>query len=413
MRLEKRYVSVCLCAIIAVASSHAADTKWVASWGSSPLEGKIVIPGIPPDKIPPSPILRGTVRYRLPLSLGGSRLILRITNEANTEPLTVGAVTVAIADAGVSARAATLRKVTFGGRSSVTLPAGTPAVSDSVDLPTKPAESVIVSIFLPNDTQCPMGQRGVQAVILDGRDATQTPTLEGAVPTIARTLVSAILVASTADAKTVVAYGDSITDGAITDTPDVRGWPGHLALRLLQSRGTVHVAVANEGIGGNRVMSDIIGLSALARFDRDVLSLPNVTHVILLEGINDIGFSNLPDNAHPAPPVESEALIAAYRQIISRAHQHGIKVVGGTLAPFQGAMYYSESGDQTRQAVNEWIRSGGEFDAVVDFDRALRDPGEPKKLAAAYDSGDHLHPSDAGYAAMSKAFELSTFSGSK
>jgi lysophospholipase L1-like esterase len=413
MRLEKRQVSAWLCAIFAVASSQAADTTWVASWSSSPLEGKIVIPGVPPDKIPPSPILSGTVRYRLPLSQGGTRLILRLTNEANKEPLTVGAVTVGIPGAGVAVRAATIRKVTFGGQSSLTLPGGTPAVSDPVDLSTNSADAVIVSIFLPNPTECPLGQRGLQEVILDARDATQVPTLEGAVPTNARTLVSAILVASTPDAKTIVAYGDSITDGGITDTQDVRGWPGHLARRLMRERGQVHFAVANEGIGGNRLLSDIIGLSALARFDRDVLSLPNVTHLVLLEGINDIGFPNLPDNLNPAPPVEAKALIAAYRQIIGRAHQHGIKVIGGTLLPYKRAMYYSEAGEQTRQAVNEWIRSGGEFDAVVDFDRALRDPAEPNNLSAAYDSGDHLHPSDAGYKAMSKAFNLGVFSGSK
>ena len=413
MLLGKRCVSAWLCAIFAVSGSQAAETKWVASWASSPLEGKIVIPGIPPDKIPPSPILRGTVRYRLPLNQGGARLILRITNEANKTPLALGAVTVAIADAGLTARSATIRKVTFGGRSSVTLPGGTPALSDPVDLSTKSAEAVIVSIFLPNDTECPLGQRGIQEVTLDGRDATQLPILEGAAPTIARTLVSAILVSSGLDAKTIVALGDSITDGAVTDTPDVRGWPGHLALRLMRSRTQIHFAVANEGIGGNRVLSDVIGLSALARFDRDVLSLPNVTHLILLEGINDIGFSKLPGNTNPGPPIEANALIGAYRQITDRAHLRGIKVIGGTLLAFQGAMYYSETGDQTRQLVNQWIRSSAEFDAVVDFDRALRDPKEPDKLAAAYDSGDHLHPSDAGYIAMSKAFKLSLFSDFK
>jgi lysophospholipase L1-like esterase len=181
----------------------------------------------------------------------------------------------------------------------------------------------------------------------------------------------------------------------------------------MRSHGAVEFAVANEGIGGNRVLSDIIGLSALARFDRDVLSLPSVTHLILLEGINDIGFPKLPGNSNPGPPIQANALIAAYRQIISRAHLRGIKVLGGTLPPFQGAMYYSETGDQTRHSVNEWIRSSGEFDAVVDFDRALRDPREPDKLSAAYDSGDHLHPSDAGYIAMSMAVDLSVFSGSK
>jgi lysophospholipase L1-like esterase len=196
--------------------------------------------------------------------------------------------------------------------------------------------------------------------------------------------------------------GDSITDGGITDTHDVRGWPGHLAVRLMRERPKVHDAVANEGIGGNGVISDIIGPNALARFDRDVLSLPNVGRLILLEGINDIGFSSAPGR-QDATPINADALIAAYHQIITRAHEHGIKVIGATVLPFQGAMYYSEAGEQTREKINEWIRSGGEFDGTVDFDHALGDSTQPKKLAAAYDSGDHLHPSDAGYRAMANA----------
>jgi lysophospholipase L1-like esterase len=409
MRRNDLLMSLWLCAVFAVASCQAGNANWVASWTSSPLEGKIVIPGIAPDKIPPSPILRGTVRYRLPLSLGGTRLILRITNEANKQSLSVGSVTVAIADVGLSARPATIQRVTFGGQPSLTLPAGAPALSDPVNLHTKSAQAVIVSIFLPNDTECPLGQRGIQEATLTARDATQDLAFQGAPATNARTLVSAILVSSGPDAGTVVAYGDSITDGAITDSPDVRGWPGHLALRLLAISSHAQFAVANEGIGGNRVLNDSIGPNALARFDRDVLSLPNVTHLILLEGINDIGFSSLPGNSSPGPTIDANALVAAYRQIIARAHLHGIKVIGGTILPFEGAMYYSQAGDQTRQTVNEWIRSGGRFDAIADFDRALRDPTDPKKLAAAYDSGDHLHPSDAGYKAMANAFELRVF----
>ncbi|HEY6454905.1 MAG TPA: SGNH/GDSL hydrolase family protein [Steroidobacteraceae bacterium] len=350
------------------------------------------------------------MRYRLPLSQGGTRLILRITNEANAQPLTLGAVSVAIADAGLAAHAGTIRRVTFGGRSGVIIPGGAPALSDPVILSTRSAQAVIVSIFLPNDTECPLGQRGIQATILTGRDATQSATRDGERPTNARTLVSAVLVDGAPDAKTVVALGDSITDGAVTDSPDVRGWPGHLALRLLHASGQAHFAVANEGIGGNGVLSNIIGLNALARFDRDVVSLPNVTHLILLEGINDIGFANSPDSSNRGPIVDPNVLIGAYRQIIARAHLHGIKVIGGTLLPFEGSMYYSPAGDKVRQTVNEWIRSGSGFDAVVDFDRALREPMEPRKLAAAYDSGDHLHPSDAGYKAMASAFSLRMFS---
>jgi lysophospholipase L1-like esterase len=387
-------------AIFAAIAAHAADSTWIASWGSSPFEFINTLPAPPPGMIPPPTIVQGTVRYRLPLSQGGSRLTLRITNETGKKPLAVGAVTVGIAEAGVAARAGTLRKVTFSGQASLTIPAGAPALSDPVELAVGSAQAVIVSIFLPNAAEFPPGQRGLQAVSVGGRDVTGTAVLESATPMMGRTIVSAILVAGGPDARTIVAFGDSITDGAITDTQDVRGWPAHLALRLIQTGGSVHYAVSNQGISGNRVLSDGAGISALSRFDRDVLSLPNVSHIIVLEGINDIG---------TGPHIDSNVLIAGYRQLISRAHQHGITVIGGTLLPFQGAMYYSEDGERTRQAVNEWIRSSHEFDAVVDFDAALRDPAEPKKLAASYDSGDHLHPSDAGYKAMSVAIKPTVF----
>jgi lysophospholipase L1-like esterase len=305
-----------------------------------------------------------------------------------------------------------LKKVTFGGQSAVTIAGGAPAVSDPVEL-SAATETVIVSVFLPNDTEFALGQRGIQAVTLDAQDATMLPVIAGAKPTVARTPISAILVAGGPDSHTVVAFGDSITDGGIGGTPDVRGWPGHLARRLAQAPRRAQIAVVNEGIAGNRILNDVIGASALSRFDRDVLSLPNVSHVIVLEGINDIGFNRLPDNANPGAAVSSDSLIAGYRQLIARAHQHGIRIVGGTLLPFQGAMYFSDAGEQTRQAINTWIRSGKEFDAVVDFDLALRDPADPKKLAAAFDSGDHLHPSDAGFKAMAMAFTLSEISTSR
>jgi lysophospholipase L1-like esterase len=395
--------------LAAAGSSHAGDTSWVASWASSPLGGRIVIPGVPPDRIPPSPVVHGTLRYRLPLGLGGSQLVLRLTNEANSLPVAIGAVTIGIAEAGLGVRGGTMRKVTFNGQSTISIPGGAPAISDPVDLTTGPSDTVIVSIFLPNDTQFPLGQRGVQALALDKSDATQALTLDGAQPTTARTPVSAILVASSSGAETIVAFGDSITDGGITDTPDIRGWPGHLAKRLMQASGHPPLAVANEGIGGNGLVTDIIGPNGLARFDRDVLSLPNVTYVVLLEGINDIGFSSSPGRAGSGPPLSTQEMITAYRQLIERAHQHRIRLIAGTLLPYKGAMYYSESGEQVRDSLNEWIRTSRELDGVVDFDRALRDPADSKKLSAAYDSGDHLHPSDAGYKAMAQAFELRQF----
>ena len=409
MQITIRRLAAALLIIGAIGSSHAADTRWIASWASSPLGGKIVIPGVPPDKIPPSPIVHGTLRFRLPLSQGGSQLQLRLSNEANKEPLMIGAVTVGIADAGTVVRAGTMRNVTFSGQSAFSIPGGAPAIGEPVDLVTGPSDSVIVSIFLPQDTQFPLGQRGIQAVVLDSGDATQALTLEGAQPTTARTPVSAILVATSSHGETIVAVGDSITDGGITDTPDTRGWPGHLARRFAQISGHPPFAVANEGIGGNGIVTDIIGANGLARFDRDVLSLPNVSYVVVLEGINDIGFSNFPGGPSSATPTTSQVLIGAYRQLIERAHQHGIRLIAGTLTPFKGAMYYSDSGEQVRDSLNEWMRTSRELDGVVDFDRALRDPADSKKLNATYDAGDHLHPSDAGYKAMADAFELKKF----
>jgi len=399
--------------LAAAGTSQAGDTTWIASWASSPLGGKIVIPAVPPDRIPPSPIVHGTLRYRLPLSLGGSQLVLRLTNEPNSQPLAIGAVTVGIAEAGLSVRGGTMRKVTFNGRSTISIPGGAPAVSDPVDLTTGQSDAVIVSIFLTKDTQFPLGQRGVQASALDNGDATQALTLESARPTLVRTPVSAVLVASSSRAETIVAFGDSITDGGITDTPDVRGWPGHLSKRLMQASGHPPLGVANEGIGGNGLVTDIIGPNGLARFDRDVLSLPNVTYVVLLEGINDIGFSNSPGGPGSGAPVSSQEMIGAYRQLIERAHEHLIRLIAGTLLPYKGAMYYSENGEQIRDSLNEWIRTSRELDGVVDFDRALRDPADSKKLNAAYDSGDHLHPSDAGYKAMAQAFDVNQFWKSK
>jgi lysophospholipase L1-like esterase len=406
MQITNTRIVAMLLLLAATGSSQAGETRWIASWASSPLGGKIVIPGVPADRIPPSPVVHGTLRYRLPLSQGGAQLVLRLTNEANSQALAIGAVTVGIAEAGLSMRGGTMRKVTFNGHSSIAIPGGAPAVSDPVDLTTSPSDAVIVSIFLPNDTQFPLGQRGLQASVLDNGDATQALSLEGARPTTTRTPVSAVLVASSSRAETIVAFGDSITDGGITDTPDVRGWPGHLAKRLMQASGHAPLSVANEGIGGNGLVTDIIGLNGLARFDRDVLSLPNVTYVVLLEGINDIGFSNPPGGQSAGPPVSTQEMIGAYRQLIERAHEHRIRLIAGTLLPYKGAMYYSENGEQVRDSLNEWIRTSRELDGVVDFDRALRDPTDSKKLNAAYDSGDHLHPSDAGYKAMAQAFEL-------
>ena len=214
-------------------------------------------------------------------------------------------------------------------------------------------------------------------------------------------------------------FGDSITDGTRSTPNTDSSWPAFLARRLQANPATAGIAVLNQGISANRVLRDIFGVSALARLDRDVLSQPGVRWMTIIEGINDIGagigtefnFPLRPDA--PASEVVTPAeLIGAYRQIIERAHEHGIKVFGSPLMPFEGAAYYSEHGAATRDAVNQWIRTSGAFDALIDFDAVVRDPAHPTHMKAEFDSGDHLHPNDAGYKAMADAIDLSLFAGS-
>jgi lysophospholipase L1-like esterase len=211
------------------------------------------------------------------------------------------------------------------------------------------------------------------------------------------------------ETRAVVAFGDSITDGARSTVDANRSWPSVLAQRLFARHGhPPRLAVLNAGISGNRILHDVMGSNALARFDRDALLQSGVEDVIVLEGINDIGFSSIPGGADQA--VTADDLIAGLRQLVEFAHVRGIRVFGATLLPFEGAPYFSPEGETKRQAVNSWIRTGGAFDGVIDFDAAVRDPNHPTKVLPAYDSGDHLHPSDAGYQAMANAVDLSLFS---
>ncbi|HEY2359054.1 MAG TPA: SGNH/GDSL hydrolase family protein [Phenylobacterium sp.] len=395
-----------VCALALLGSqAHAAAERWIGSWGASPA---------PPMAAPANNPARGTPTFNnqtvvqvVRLSAGGRRLRLRLTNEYGTRPLAVGAARVALLASDGSVVPGSDRPVNFSGATTASVPPGAPLVSDPVALPTKALSRLRVSLFLPADTNgCTCHMSGSELVQVAPGDATKDlGPITG--PATYRAFLAGMEVdPATPPAPVIVAFGDSITDGYTSTNGANHRWPDRLAERLAEKSPARPVAVVNAGIGGNRVISDgaiaIFGQSALTRFDRDVLSVPGATHVIVLEGVNDLGASRT------APP-SAEALIAGYRQLIARAHSHGLKIIGATILPYGGAAYYGAPGDAERQKINAWIRTSREFDGVIDFDAATRDPAKPERMRAELQSGDWLHPNDAGYRVMGDAVDLALF----
>ncbi len=380
--------------------------RWVATWTAS--ADRNIYPTVP-KSFPAA----ATIRQIVHTSVGGNQLRLRLSNEFGAGPVTVGPVHVALSSGGAKILPNSDRTVTFGGRTTTTLYAGAPLISDPIDLPIAPLSDVAISLFLPNATTLgTIHSYAAQTAYVSNGDNTAAPDQPSPTQYTSRFFLSGLLVKAHNQPRTVVAFGDSITDGQNSTTDANKRWPDALSRRLNSNGPWGAFAVLNQGIAGNRVLADLAGVSALARYDRDVLSLPSVQWVVLLEGINDIGFpgGSLAPNASPVP---AEDIINGYKQIILRSRARGIKVMGGTLTPFKGSEapypnYWSSQKETTRQAVNQWIRTSGAFDAVVDFDAALRDPANPQSLRPAFDSGDHLHPNDDGYAAMANAIHLPT-----
>lgn len=397
----------------ATASPHG-SLSWVGAWGTSPT----TVPASDTTSFEDQ-----TLRQVVHLSVGGTSLRVRLSNEFGTEPLVVGEARVARrAGTGSSIDPHTDRRLTFGGRTSVTVPAGAPLLSDPVVLPVRADSDLVVSIHLPKRTRgntvhaFPYQDGWVAAGNVTGaRDITPTAVLGK------WHFLTGVSVAGRGEA--VVTLGDSITDGAETTRNANRRWPDLLARRFQQDRQLRHLGVVNQGIAGNRLLHDpnpptghpgegyaaYFGQSALRRFDRDVLAQPGVGHVVVLLGVNDLGH---PGNGAPlSEKVSAEDIIGAHRQLIARAHAAGVRIYGGTILPFKDDTlgFYSPENEAARQQVNEWIRTSGEYDGVIDFDRATRDPADPARLLAAYDSGDHLHPNDAGMAAMAEAVPLRLF----
>ena len=346
-----------------------------------------------------------TVNQIVRLSAGGSGLRVRLTNEYGVAPLKVGAAHVALVDEAGLVVAGSDRALTFGGHAETVIPPGAPWISDAVDLAVPTRARLQVSLYFPEDT----GLCTCHAV----GDATATVSAPGnftdkpftpAATFIARAFFSEVDVSATSARPVIVTFGDSITDGYMATIDKDRRWPDRLAERLAANAALRDVGVANAGISGNRILADgfitLFGQNAAARFDRDVLSVPGVSTVILLEGINDIG------DGGENPP-SATTLIDGYRQIIARAHAKGVRVIGGTILPYEGAAYFRPAGDAIRQTVNRWIITSGAFDAVIDFDKVMRDPSHPSRLRPDRQSGDWLHPNDAGYRLMGDTVALS------
>ncbi len=403
-----------LSALLGLPFAAVAQTEaWVGSWGASPLA-----PSAATARFPATPgFANQTIRQIVRLSAGGDRIRLRLTNEFGAQPLRVGAARVALADGTGKLVAGSERAVTFGGKGNATIPPGAPLVSDPVDLKVADLASLSVSLYFPEETgQCTCHQVGLQEAYVSQPGDSTAGVFEPAQKLTQRAFLSGVEVQS-ARAKAIVVLGDSISDGVGSTAGANKRWPDLLAERLNARGGGTHWGVVNHGISGNRVLAEGAGPSALTRLDRDVLSVPGAAYVIVFEGVNDLGRALGPPppaaGGSRAPLVDpvfgSDLLIDGYRQIIARVHEHGLKVYGATIAPYEGAAYWSADGDKVRMAVNDWIRKSGEFDGVLDFDAAFRDPARPSQIKEGWHSGDHLHGSDAGYRVVADSIDLKLF----
>lgn len=397
----------------ATAWAQKSTEHWVSAW-STAVHAPLQFPGAPPL---PS-FENKTVRMVVRPTIGGEQVRVRFSNACGTTALPIAAAHIALVAEGSRIVPESDRVLKFGGNPSVAIPPGSPMLSDPVDLKFPAFAEIAVSIRVSGATTPTIhlwGQK--QTYVSEEGDFTASVEIPNATTTTSWYWIADLEVQAPYRTSATVTLGDSITDGVGAKPGEYADWPDVLANRLAGEKGQPAMAVVNAGIGGNRVLHDGAGVSALARFDRDVLAQPGVANLIVLEGVNDIGWPHIKlppqaENAPKLPPfaaekVTAEEIIAGLRQIIERAHQHGIRVFGATLTPFKGAAYFSEEGEAKRQAVNEWIRKSGAFDGVFDFDAAVRDPEHPARFRESYHSGDNLHPSAIGFKAMAAAVDLS------
>ncbi|HEV2619413.1 MAG TPA: SGNH/GDSL hydrolase family protein [Acidobacteriaceae bacterium] len=449
-RTLRRLATLLLATFVVAAAAYAAPPPdhWVGTWATAPTAANngrantltaappIIAPpsaatsptaaqqgATPPAApAPPAPASRPgrppaivygtdgtTLREIVHVSIGGPQLRVVFTNEFGTDPLILGAAHVAVSQGASAINLVSAAGLTFGGHVQVTIPPGALVVSDPANVSVPAQADLAISFFLPAQTIHQITQHGgaQQTSYIAPGNVVGAKTLDNPSEINSWPFVKGVDVKAPAKAASVVAFGDSITDGAWATVNQNARWPDELGRRLLADKRTASLGVLNEGISGNRVLHDNAAQSALARFDRDVIAQAGVKYVILLEAINDIGKAY--DPRHPTDVVSADDLIAGYMQLIERAHIHGIKVYLGTLTPYLGAGYATPAGEQVRQAVNQWIRTSNQIDGFIDFDKATRDPANPAMFLPAYDRGDHLHPSPTGYKAMGDAIDLNLF----
>jgi lysophospholipase L1-like esterase len=391
----------------------AEQTHWVVTWGASPA------PQLPTNEEIRTAKLQfenQTLREIVHTSIGSDTVRVRLSNAYGKQTVDIGAAHIALRAKGSDIVAGSDRVLTFSGRPAVSIPPNALVLSDPVKLEAPASGDLAISIFIPKATTGAGIHYAAQQTSYIGQgDQTGATSITAPATITSWVFLTGVDVLAPESAGAVVAFGDSITDGARSTVDANLRWPNILSNRLQAQRSKKQIGVLDAGIGGNRILHDAIsnirfGVNALARFDRDVLAQPGVKYVIILEGINDLGHAGT--SAPASETVSADDLIAGMKQMIERAHEKGIKVFGATITPFEGTAfpgYFTPEKEVKRKAVNEWIRTGKAFDGVIDFEKAVRDPKNPDRILAEYDGGDRLHPGDAGYKAMGEAIDLSLF----
>jgi lysophospholipase L1-like esterase len=415
MRFPKTLLAAAIAATL-VGHGALAQTHWVGTWGAAPS------PQLQTAEMESQKLVfhDQTLREIVHVSIGGDTVRVRLSNSFGTEPVEIGAAHLAVraSDSGIAP--ATDRALTFGGRPRVEIPAGAIVVSDPVQLKVAPAANLAISLYFPKGAiGGGIHYSAQQTSYIAHGDSTATASVDNPATITSWVFLTGVDVLASAGSGSIIAFGDSITDGARSTVDSNHRWPDTLAARLLARQSGPPLAVVDVGIGGNRILHEgaaskrpQFGINALARFDQDVLSQPGVRYLLILEGINDIGHAG--SSAPASDAVTADDIIAGLNQMIERAHERGVKVMGATITPFEGEAnikrgYWTPEKAKVREAVNAWIRSGKGFDGFVDFDKVVRNPANPNKLLPAFDSGDQLHPSDAGYKAIGEAIPLSLF----